>query len=90
MLAPLLRFRLGWDTASPVIDFDGTDPREAAQRLHWANDEVLPRARAPGAAGEAAGRPGAGAALGGGEAGGPAGGRRGEPAGGDGLRETGD
>ncbi len=43
MLAPLLRFRLGWDTASPVIDFDGTDPREAAQRLHWANDEVLPR-----------------------------------------------
>jgi hypothetical protein len=43
LLAPLLRFRLGWDTACPVIDFDGSDPRQAEQRLHWANDEVLPR-----------------------------------------------
>lgn len=43
LLAPLLRFRLGWDTACPVIDFDGNDPRQASQRLHWANDEVLPR-----------------------------------------------
>lgn len=43
LLAPLLRFRLGWDTASPVIDFDGSDPRKAGQRVAWATDEVLPR-----------------------------------------------
>lgn len=46
LLAPLMRFRLGWDTAAPVIDFDGSDARYPAQRLHWARDEVLPAWRA--------------------------------------------
>lgn len=41
-LAQLMRFRMGWDTAAPVIDFDGSDGRVAHERLAWANDEVLP------------------------------------------------
>lgn len=42
LLAPWLRFRLGWDSASPVIDFDGRDGRDAEARCRWARDEVLP------------------------------------------------
>lgn len=41
-LARLMCFRMGWDTAAPVYDFDGSDPRDPAQRLAWATDEVLP------------------------------------------------
>jgi len=42
LLAPLMRVRLGWDTAGPVYDFDGTDARDPAQRLQWARSEILP------------------------------------------------
>lgn len=42
LLAPFLRFRMGWDSAAPLYDFDGGDPRRADQRLAWARREVLP------------------------------------------------
>ncbi|MCK6506853.1 hypothetical protein L6R53_26365 [Myxococcota bacterium] len=42
LLAPFLRFRMGWDPAAPLYDFDGTDPRQADQRVAWARREVLP------------------------------------------------
>lgn len=42
-LAPLYQFRLGWDTAAPVIRFHGDNPADLAQRWAWTIDEVLPR-----------------------------------------------
>lgn len=42
LLAGFMRFRLGWDTAAPVFDFDGSDGRQPEQRLRWAREEVLP------------------------------------------------
>lgn len=42
-LAPLYQFRLGWDTAAPVIRFHGDNPADFAQRWAWTNEEVLPR-----------------------------------------------
>ncbi len=50
ILAPLMRFNLGWDSAAPEIGFDGDDPREAAQRIAWATTEVLPAWQAERAA----------------------------------------
>lgn len=41
-LRPALMFRLGWDSAAPVVKFDGDDPRDAAQRLFWLRTEILP------------------------------------------------
>lgn len=42
LVAPFMRFRLGWDTAAPIYDFDGDDPRRAEQRMAWATQEVMP------------------------------------------------
>lgn len=43
LLRPFFFFRMGWDTAAPVIAFDGTDPTDAAQRIAWLRAEILPR-----------------------------------------------
>lgn len=42
-LAPLYQFRLGWDSAAPIIRFHGDNPADFEQRWAWTNDEVLPR-----------------------------------------------
>lgn len=42
LLAPFVLFRVGWDTASPVLRFDGDDPGEASQRMAWVLSTVLP------------------------------------------------
>lgn len=36
-------FRMGWDSAAPVVKFDGDDPRDPAQRLFWLRTEILPK-----------------------------------------------
>ncbi|MFN7146582.1 MAG: DUF2515 family protein [Myxococcota bacterium] len=35
-------FRLGWDTASPVLRFRGHDVRDAGARLAWMRADILP------------------------------------------------
>lgn len=42
ILAHFTSFRLGWDSGAPVIDFDGNDPSDLAQREAWMRSEVLP------------------------------------------------
>ena len=41
-LGPVCHFRLGWDSASPVIRFPGRDPGDSVQRKRWVNECVLP------------------------------------------------
>jgi hypothetical protein len=41
-LAPLYQFRLGYDSAAPVLRFDGRNPADFEQRWAWTRDRVLP------------------------------------------------
>lgn len=42
-LAPLFVFRLGLDTAAPILRYPGDDPTDLDARLGWVRGEVLPR-----------------------------------------------
>ena len=42
LLGPVFHFRLGWDSAAPVIRFHGTDPGDKVQRRRWLTEGVLP------------------------------------------------
>lgn len=46
LLAPFVLFRFGYDSASPIVKFDGDSPSNLEQRLRWMSDEVMPRWRA--------------------------------------------
>ncbi len=41
-MAQVYVFRLGFDTAQPVLKFPGTDPGELEQRRRWMTNEILP------------------------------------------------
>lgn len=41
-IAPFVLFRVGWDTASPVLRFEGDDPGDPDQRMAWVLSHVLP------------------------------------------------
>lgn len=41
-MAQVYVFRLGFDTARPVLKFPGTDPGDLAQRRRWMTSEILP------------------------------------------------
>lgn len=42
LLAPFVMFRFGYDTASPIVKFDGWNPADLDSRLRWVKEEVLP------------------------------------------------
>jgi hypothetical protein len=44
-MAQVYVFRLGYDTAQPVLKFPGTDPGDLAQRRRWMTSEILPAFR---------------------------------------------
>ena len=46
LLAPFVLFRFGYDSASPIVKFDGSSPSDLRQRLAWMADEVMPHWRA--------------------------------------------
>ncbi|MFZ5482418.1 MAG: DUF2515 family protein [Myxococcota bacterium] len=41
-LGVFYHFRLGWDTASPVIRFPGRDPGDLDERRRWMHETILP------------------------------------------------
>ncbi len=41
-LAPFVLFRFGYDTAAPIVKFDGDRPSSLSERLRWMEDEVMP------------------------------------------------
>jgi len=44
-MAQVYVFRLGYDTAQPVLKFPGTDPGNLDQRRRWMKTEILPAFR---------------------------------------------
>ncbi len=45
-LAPFVLFRFGYDSAAPIVKFDGDRPGDLEERLRWMQDEVMPAWRA--------------------------------------------
>lgn len=41
-LAPFVLFRFGYDSASPIVKFDGDRPSNLNERLKWMEEEVMP------------------------------------------------
>ena len=42
LMAKVFNFRLGYDTAAPVLSFRGTDPGDPEQRCEWMSQVILP------------------------------------------------
>jgi hypothetical protein len=42
LLARVFAFRLGYDSAAPMLDFVGDDPANVEQRVTWMNNTILP------------------------------------------------
>lgn len=42
LLSPFVLFRFGYDTAAPVVKFDGDRPSDLSDRLLWMEREVMP------------------------------------------------
>lgn len=41
-LAPIFAFRLGLDTAAPILRFPGEDPTDVEARMAWVRQDILP------------------------------------------------